>query len=39
MLVQGVEEMMSGAQLPPFPTGMTESQIEISVKIAFSLTR
>ena len=35
----GVDEMMRGAQLPPFPAGMTASQIEVSVKILFSLTR
>ena len=35
----GVDEMMRGAQLPPFPAGMTVSQIEVSVKILFSLTR
>jgi protein TonB len=38
-LDQGVEQMMRGAQLPPFPAGMTEAQIEIAVKIAFSLMR
>ena len=27
------------ARLPPFPAGMTEPQIEVSVRIAFSLTR
>ena len=35
----GVDEMMRGAQLPPFPAGMTMSQIEVSVKIRFNLTR
>ena len=35
----GVDEMMRGAQLPPFPVGMTASQIEVSVKIRFNLTR
>jgi periplasmic protein TonB len=35
----GVDEMMRGAQLPPFPAGMTASQIEVSVKILFSLSR
>jgi periplasmic protein TonB len=38
-LDQSVDRMMRGAQLPPFPAGMTASQIEVSVKIAFSLTR
>jgi protein TonB len=35
----GIDEMMRGAQLPPFPAGMMASQIEVSVKILFSLTR
>ena len=35
----GVDEMMRGAQLPPFPAGMTMSQIEVSVKIRFNLMR
>ena len=35
----GVDEMMRGAQLPPFPAGMTMSQIEVSVKIRFSLAQ
>jgi len=35
----GIDQMMRGAQLPPFPAGMTASQIEISVKIRFSLMR
>ncbi len=38
-LDQSVEEMMNGAQLPAFPAGMTQPQIEVSVRIAFSLTR
>ncbi len=38
-LDQGVEQMMSGAQLPPFPAGMEAPQIEVSVRIGFSLTR
>ncbi|HEY2538406.1 MAG TPA: TonB family protein, partial [Stellaceae bacterium] len=38
-LDQGVEEMMNGAQLPPFPPSMTMSQIEVSVRIGFNLTR
>jgi periplasmic protein TonB len=37
-LDQGVQQMMSGAQLPPFPAGMTAPQIEVSVRIGFSLT-
>jgi periplasmic protein TonB len=35
----GIDQMMRGAQLPPFPAGMTQSQIEISVKLRFKLTR
>jgi hypothetical protein len=35
----GIDQMMRGAQLPPFPAGMTASQIEVSVTIRFSLTR
>jgi hypothetical protein len=31
--------MMRGAQLPAFPPGMTQPQIEVSVKLRFSLTR
>ena len=38
-LDRGVEQMMSGAQLPPFPAGMTEPDIELSVNIGFSLIR
>jgi periplasmic protein TonB len=38
-LDEGVDEMMRGAQLPPFPAGMAASQIEVSVKILFNLTR
>jgi periplasmic protein TonB len=38
-LDQGVEQMLSGAQLPPFPPSMTEPEIEVSVRIGFSLTR
>jgi periplasmic protein TonB len=38
-LDQSVEQMMSGAQLPPFPAGMTEPAIELSVNIGFSLLR
>jgi periplasmic protein TonB len=35
----GIDQMMRGAQLPPFPAGMTMSQIEVAVTIRFSLTR
>ena len=35
----GIDQMMRGAQLPPFPAGMTQSQIEVSVKLRFKLTR
>jgi protein TonB len=35
----GIDQMMRGAQLPPFPAGMTQSQIEIQVKLRFNLTR
>jgi periplasmic protein TonB len=35
----GIDQMMRGAQLPPFPPGMTESQIEVSLTIRFSLVR
>ena len=35
----GIDQMMRGAQLPPFPVGMTQSQIEVSVKLRFKLTR
>jgi len=38
-LDQGVDQMMRGAQLPPFPAGMTQPQIEVAVRIGFSLTR
>jgi periplasmic protein TonB len=38
-LDQGVEAMMNGAQLPPFPPGMAMSEIEVSVRIGFELTR
>jgi protein TonB len=34
-----VEEMMSGASLPPFPAGMLEPRMEVSVTIRFSLRR
>jgi protein TonB len=35
----GIDQMMRGAQLPPFPAGMTQSQIEVSVKLRFKLAR
>jgi periplasmic protein TonB len=35
----GIDQMMRGAQLPPFPAGMTAPEIEVSVKIRFSLER
>jgi protein TonB len=35
----GIDQMMRGAQLPPFPAGMTQSQIEVSVKLRFKLSR
>jgi periplasmic protein TonB len=35
----GIDEMMRGAHLPPFPAGMAASQIEVSVNIRFNLTR
>jgi protein TonB len=35
----GIDQMMRGAQLPPFPAGMTQPQIEVSVKLRFNLTR
>ena len=38
-LDQGIEEMINGAQLPPFPPSMAMSQIDVSVRIGFSLTR
>ncbi|HEY1432826.1 MAG TPA: TonB family protein [Stellaceae bacterium] len=34
-----IDQMMRGAQLPPFPAGMMESQIEVSLTIRFSLVR
>jgi protein TonB len=35
----GLDEMMRGAQLPPFPPGMTASRIEVSLTMQFNLTR
>lgn len=34
-----VQEMMRGAALPPFPAGMTQARIEVSVTVRFSLAR
>jgi periplasmic protein TonB len=34
-----LEEMMRGAVLPPFPAGMTQPRIDVSVTIRFSLAR
>jgi periplasmic protein TonB len=38
-LDQSVEEMMRGATLPPFPAGMPQPEMQISVTIRFSLRR
>lgn len=38
-LDQSIEEMMRGATLPPFPAGMPQPQMEVSVTIRFSLRR
>jgi protein TonB len=38
-LDEAIEEMMRGAQLPPFPADMTQPRLEVSVTIRFSLTR
>ncbi len=38
-LDQSVEEMMRGASLPPFPAGMPQREMQISVTIRFSLRR
>jgi protein TonB len=35
----GLDEMMRGAQLPPFPPSMTASRIEVSLTMQFNLTR
>jgi protein TonB len=35
----GLDEMMRGAQLPPFPPSMTASHIEVSLTMQFNLTR
>jgi periplasmic protein TonB len=36
---QSVEEMMRGATLPPFPVGMPQPEMQVSVTIRFSLRR
>jgi periplasmic protein TonB len=38
-LDQSVEEMMRGANLPPFPIGMPQREMQVSVTIRFSLRR
>jgi protein TonB len=38
-LDSAVEAMMRTANMPPFPSGMTETEIEVTVAIQFSLTR
>jgi protein TonB len=38
-LDQSVEEMMRGATLPPFPAGMPQREMQVSVTIRFSLRR
>ena len=38
-LDQSVDEMMRGATLPPFPTGMSQREMQVSVTIRFSLRR
>ena len=38
-LDQSIEEMMRGATLPPFPAGMPQREMQISVTIRFSLRR
>jgi periplasmic protein TonB len=38
-LDESIDEMMRGATLPPFPAGMTEPRMEVSVTIRFSLRR
>jgi protein TonB len=35
----GLDEMLRGALLPPFPPGMTASRIEVSLTMRFNLTR
>ncbi len=38
-LDQSVEEMLRGATLPPFPAGMPQHEMQVSVTIRFSLRR
>jgi periplasmic protein TonB len=38
-LDQSVEEMMRGATLPPFPVGMPQREMQVSVTIRYSLRR
>jgi protein TonB len=38
-LDQSVEEMMRGANLPPFPAGIAQQEMQVSVTIRFSLRR
>jgi protein TonB len=38
-LDQSIEEMMRGAALPPFPAGIPQPRMEVSVTIRFSLRR
>jgi protein TonB len=38
-LDQSVEEMMRGATLPPFPAGIPQPEMQVSVTIRFSLRR
>jgi len=38
-LDSSIQEMMRGAILPPFPASMTQSRIDVSVTIRFSLAR
>jgi len=38
-LDQSLEEMMRGATLPPFPAGVPQPRMEVSVTIRFSLSR
>ena len=38
-LDQSIEEMMRGAALPPFPAGMPQPRMEVSVTLRFSLRR
>jgi protein TonB len=38
-LDRAVEAMLDGAQLPPFPAGLTLSSLDVAVTLRFSLTR